>query len=179
MTLSDDYAWLRAENWQEVMRDPSTLDAEIRKYLEAENAFCEQQLADTRNLQDTLFSEMKGRLKEDDSTVPAPDGPFAYYSNFVFGGQYPLIGRTPREGGPQSVLLDGNSEAKDKPYWDLGSAEHSPDHKLLAYASDEKGSCPTSFPIPMADRFGPTTARRSSTCASMTIIARSRSTGTS
>jgi len=140
MTLSDDYAWLRAENWQEVMRDPSTLDADIRKYLEAENAFCEQQLAGTRNLQDTLFSEMKGRLKEDDSTVPAPDGPFAYYSNFVFGGQYPLIGRTPREGGPQSVLLDGNLEAKDKPYWDLGSAEHSPDHKLLAYASDEKGS---------------------------------------
>jgi len=140
VTLSDDYAWLRAKNWQEVMRDPSALDAEIRSYLEAENAYCEEQLADTRTLQDTLFAEMKGRLKEDDSTVPAPDGAFAYYSSFVVGGQYPLIGRTPREGGPETVLLDGNLEAKDKPYWDLGSAEHSPDHKLLAYASDDKGS---------------------------------------
>lgn len=140
VTLKDDYAWLRADNWQEVMRNPEALDTEIRSYLEAENAYCEEQLCDTRTLQDALFAEMKGRLKEDDSTVPAPDGPFAYYSNFVVGGQYPLIGRTAREGGLQTVLLDGNLEAKEKPYWDLGSAEHSPNHKLLAYASDENGS---------------------------------------
>ncbi len=89
--LVDDYAWLRADNWQEVMRDPAALDAEIRAYLEAENAYCEAQLSDTRPLQDELFTEMKGRLKENDSTVPAPDGPFAYYSSFVAGGQYPLL----------------------------------------------------------------------------------------
>jgi oligopeptidase B len=138
--LVDDYAWLKADNWQEVMRDPAVLDPEIRAYLEAENAYSEAQLSDTCALQDMLFTEMKGRLKEDDSTVPAPDGPFAYSSSFVAGGQYPLACRQPRAGGPESVLLDGNVEAKGKPYWDIGGAQHSPDHKLLAYASDDRGS---------------------------------------
>ena len=83
---------------------------------------------------------MKGRLKEDDSSVPAPDGPFAYSSSFVAGGQYPLVCRQPRAGGPETVLLDGNVEAKGKAYWDIGGAQHSPDHRLLAYASDDRGS---------------------------------------
>src|SRR5690349_21532052 len=74
--LVDEYAWLRADNWQEVMRDPSVLDPAIRAYLEAENAYTQSALADTTALQEALFAEMKGRIKEDDSSVPAPDGPF-------------------------------------------------------------------------------------------------------
>ena len=146
--LRDDYAWLRAANWQDVMRDPSLLDAEIRAYLEQENAYCEAELADTRLLQETLFSEMKARLKQDDSTVPTPDGAFDYYSTFVAGGQYPRLCRRPRDGGAgnpngggtETLLLDGNAEAEGKPYWDLGARAHSPDHKLLAYSFDDKGS---------------------------------------
>jgi oligopeptidase B len=138
--LADDYAWLKADNWQEVMRDPAVLAPEIRAYLEAENAYCEAQLADTHALQDQLFAEMKGRLKEDDSTVPAPDGPYAYSSSYVLGGQYPLLNRSARAGGSETTLLDGNQEAKGKAYWDIGGAQHSPDHTLLAYSSDEKGS---------------------------------------
>jgi oligopeptidase B len=138
--LVDDYAWLKADNWQDVMRDPAVLDPEIRAYLDAENAYCDAQLSDTRGLQETLFTEMKGRLKEDDSTVPAPDGPFAYLASYVAGGQYPLVCRRPRAGGAESVLLDGNVEAQGKQYWDLGSSQHSPDHALLAYASDDRGS---------------------------------------
>jgi oligopeptidase B len=138
--LVDDYAWLRDDHWQDVMRDPKKLAPEIRAYLEAENAYCDAQLADTNLLQSDLFREMKGRLKENDSTVPAPDGPYAYYSSFVAGGQYPLLCRKPRDGGPETVLLDGNAEAKGKRYWDLGSSEHSPDHALLAYSSDDRGS---------------------------------------
>jgi oligopeptidase B len=138
--LVDDYAWLKAENWQDVMREPTALDPEIRAYLDAENAYCEAQLSETRALQEDLFTEMRGRLKEDDSSVPAPDGQFAYYSSFVAGGQYPLIRRCARSGGAESVLLDGNVEAEGKPYWDLGGFQHSPDHRLLAYASDDKGS---------------------------------------
>ena len=118
--LVDDYAWLKAANWQDVMRDPAVLDPEIRAYLEAENAYCEAQLAETRGLQDDLFGEMRGRLKEDDSSVPAPDGPFAYSTGFVAGGQYPLVSRRARSGGDETVLLDGNVEAEGKPYWDLG-----------------------------------------------------------
>jgi len=140
ITVEDDYAWLRAANWQEVMRDPSLLDAEIRAYLEAENAYTDAALADTKGLQETLFAEMKARLKEDDSTVPSPDGPFDYYSSYVTGGQYPLLCRRKRGGGEESVLLDGNAEAKDKTYWSLGGTAHSPDHLLYAYSTDDKGS---------------------------------------
>ena len=63
----DDYAWLRAKNWQAVIRDPARLDAEIRSYLEAENAYMKATLADAEPLQAKLFAEMKGRIKEDDS----------------------------------------------------------------------------------------------------------------
>ena len=140
VTLTDDYAWLRAENWQDVMRDPAVLDAEIRAHLEAENAYTAAQLADTTGLQEQLFLEMKGRIKEDDSSVPSPDGPWNYYSSFVAGGQYPLLMRQTRDGAGDTVLLDGNAEAAGKPYWQLDDTEHSPDHALLAYAVDDKGS---------------------------------------
>ena len=138
--LVDEYAWLRADNWQEVMRDPSLLAPEIRSYLEAENAFTAEVLSDTLALQDTLFAEMKARIKEDDSSVPAPDGAFEYFTSYVTGGQYPRVCRRPRGGGPDALLLDGNQEAAGHAYWQLGSVAHSPDHKLLAYGVDEKGS---------------------------------------
>ena len=142
VTLSDDYAWLRADNWQEVMRDPSLLDSEIRDYLEAENAYMRAQLADTQELQDTLFKEMKARLKEDDRQVPTPHGPFEYFPRFVKGGQYAQLCRIPRgdKSDEPQILLDGNAEAKGKTYWHLGGSTHSLDHKLLAYAIDDKGS---------------------------------------
>jgi oligopeptidase B len=122
------------------MRNPSALDAEIRAYLEAENAFADAALADTVDLQKVLFEEMKARLKPDDRTVPSPDGPFEYFSSFAAGGQYPRFGRRPRGGGDEVILLDGNAEAAGKTYWDLGSASHSPDHRLVAYSTDDKGS---------------------------------------
>ena len=142
VTLSDDYAWLRADNWQEVMRDPSLLESEIRDYLEAENAFMKGQLADTQDLQDTLFKEMKARLKEDDRQVPTPHGPFEYFPRFVKGGQYAQMCRIKRGGNVEEpeILLDGNAEARGKNYWHLGGSTHSLDHKLLAYAIDDKGS---------------------------------------
>jgi oligopeptidase B len=142
VTIHDDYAWLRADNWQEVMRQPDLLDAGIRAYLEAENAHTAAVLAPTEALQETLFQEMKARLKEDDGQVPQPHGPFEYFPRYVKGGQYAQLCRIPR-GGPAddaSVLLDGNAEADGKPYWDLGGTAHSPDHKRLAFATDDKGS---------------------------------------
>lgn len=138
--LVDEYAWLRAANWQDVMRDPSVLDPQIRAYLDAENAYTEAALNDTSALQTSLFAEMKARIKEDDSSVPTPDGPFEYFMSHVTGGQYPRVNRRPRGGGPEQVLIDGNKEAEGKPYWQLGSVAHSPDHRYLAYGIDDKGS---------------------------------------
>ncbi len=142
VTLTDDYAWLRASNWQEVMRKPDLLDAEIRSHLDAENAYTAAQLADTANLQETLFAEMKARLKEDDRQVPQPHGNFEYFPRFVTGGQYAELCRMARGGSADdaTVLLDGNAEAKGKKYWSLGASAHSGDHKLIAYATDDKGS---------------------------------------
>jgi len=139
-TRQDDYGWLRAENWQEVMRDPSVLDADIRAYLEAENAYQEARMEPTKELQDTLFSEMRGRIKEDDSSVPSPDGPFAYGLKYETGGQQPIFFRTPRDGGEETTLLHGDREAEGKSYFRIGGASQSPDHKLLAWAYDDKGS---------------------------------------
>jgi len=155
--LTDDYGWLRADNWQDVMRDPSLLPADIRTHLEAENAYMNATMADTRELQQTLFDEMKGRIKEDDSSVPSRDGPWFYFSSFVTGGQYPLFSRrrstggidaasaststsTSTSGSEDVVLLDGNLEAEGHSYWGLGAISHSPDHKILAYATDTNGS---------------------------------------
>ena len=140
ITLEDPFDWLRARNWQDVMRDPTALDPEIRAYLEAENAYAAAALADTEDLQQTLFQEMKARLKPDDRTVPTPDGPWEYFSSFAAGGQYPRLCRRPRGGGDEAILIDGNQEATGKTYWDLGAASHSPDHARVAYSTDDKGS---------------------------------------
>lgn len=136
----DDYAWLRAENWQEVMRDPAVLDADIRAVLDAENAYTAAIMADTEKLQELLFEEMKGRIKEDDSSVPSPDGPFAYYTRYVTGGQHPLFCRRPRDGDGDQILIDGNKLAEPHSYFRIGGVAHSPDHGLVAYASDTNGS---------------------------------------
>lgn len=140
ITRTDDYAWLRADNWQEVFRDPSLLDPDIRKHLDAENAYQSTLMADTAELQKALFGEMKGRIKEDDSSVPMKDGPYAYGSSFKLGGEQPRFFRTPRDGGDEAILLDGDAEAEGKPYFRLGGIDHSGDHRRLLWAFDDKGS---------------------------------------
>jgi oligopeptidase B len=148
----DEYAWLKAKNWREVMRDPFQLDPAIRVYLQAENDYCERALADTKNLQETLFAEMKGRIKEDDSSTPDPDGPYAYYVRYRKEGQHPLLCREPRNSmhfpstqaadvkPEEQLLLDGDALALGKAFFRLGATRHSPDHRLLAWLADEAGS---------------------------------------
>jgi oligopeptidase B len=140
ITVSDDYAWLKDAKWQEVLRDPSILDPEIRLYLEAENAYTDSLLGHTASLQKTLVAEMRGRIKEDDSSVPSPDGPYAYMRKFREGGQHELFGRSPRNGGEATIILDGDKLAADHSYFKFGGARHSPDHALEAWSADVAGS---------------------------------------
>jgi oligopeptidase B len=140
ITVVDDYAWLKDADWQEVLRDPSLLDADIRAYLEAENGYTESLLGHTAGLQKTLVKEMRGRIKEDDSSVPAPDGPYAYLRKFREGGQHEMFGRSPRDGGEIEIVLDGDELAARHDYFKFGGARHSPDHKLQAWSADIKGS---------------------------------------
>ncbi len=137
---TDNYAWLRADNWQEVMRDPSVLADDIRAYLEAENDYTEAYFEDTTALQETLFEEMKARIKEDDSSVPAKDGDYAYSMRYVTGGQQPHFLRTALDGSNEQVLLDGDALAEGKAYFRLGGLGHSDDHKLGIWSFDDKGS---------------------------------------
>jgi len=137
----DDYAWMKDDNWQQVLRDPTTLRPDVREHLEAENAYTRAMLAQTEALQAQMFQEMKGRIKEDDSSVPAPDGPWDYYVRYELGAQHPIHARRPRglTSGEQ-VLLDEEAMSKDKAFFQVGAASHSPDHSLYAWAADEQGS---------------------------------------
>ena len=140
ITLSDEYAWLKDPNWQEVLRDPQKLDQDIRSYLEAENAYTEGLLGHTAPLQKKLVAEMRRRIKEDDSSVPSPDGPFAYFRKFREGGQHEMFGRMPRNGGAEKIVLDGDALAAAHEYFRFGGSRHSPDHRLQAWSADTKGS---------------------------------------
>lgn len=149
---SDDYAWLRDPDWQAVMREPERLTPQIRSHLEAENAYTAAVLKQTEGLQDRLFAEIKGRIKEEDASVPAPDGPWAYYRRFRKGGQHPILCRKPRElagetggktnGDPaaETILLDGDREAEGSGFFAIRGAEHSPDHAHFAWSSDTTGA---------------------------------------
>ena len=145
-TREDAYSWIRDDNWQEVMKDPSVLKSDIRAYLEAENAYTKTRLEDpTEALREELFKEMRGRIKEDDSSVPAVDGPYAYYTFHRTGGEYGVLARKPAAAAfdPEAeaeILFDGDKEGEGLAYFDTGEVAHSPDHKLLAAAVDNKGS---------------------------------------
>jgi oligopeptidase B len=136
----DDYAWLRDDNWQAVLRDPTVIRADVKAHLEAENAYTKAMLAKTEPLQATMFAEMKGRIKEDDASVPSPDGPWDYYWRYETGAQHPIHARRPRGGGAETILVDEDALSKGHAYFHVGAAHHSPDHCLFAYAVDEQGS---------------------------------------
>jgi oligopeptidase B len=140
-TRNDAYSWLKADNWQQVMRDPTALPQDINDYLEAENTHTDAVMADTQELQERLFAELKGRIKEDDSSVPSADNNYAYYVGYVQGGQHPRYCRKARDlTGEEAVLIDGNSEAAGMSFFKLGGMIHSPDHKLVAWSHDDQGS---------------------------------------
>ncbi|ACT58906.1 S9 family peptidase [Hirschia baltica] len=147
-TRTDPYAWIRDDNWQEVMQTPSVLKQDIRDYIEAENAFTKEVLeTPTTVLQTELFEEMKGRIKEDDSSVPMIDGEWAYYHKFREGGEYPVYARKPAataftdsSDSDEVILLDGDLMGDGLEYFDFGQVSHSPDHSKIAYTVDNKGS---------------------------------------
>jgi len=138
---TDDYQWMKDDNWQNVLRDPSLIKADVREHLEAENAYREAVLAPTADLQEQMFQEMRGRIKEDDSSVPAPYGDWEYYTRFETGAQHPFYCRRPKgQADGEQILLDANALAEGKAYSSVGSTSPSPDHRYFVYAEDDQGS---------------------------------------
>jgi oligopeptidase B len=137
ITVTDDYHWLRDEGY------PKVDDKAVLEYLKAENAYFEAQMAPHKALTETIFQEMKGRIKEDDSSVPQKDGDYIYWAKFDEGAQYKKHYRKAVAGedaGLDRLILDENELAKGKEYFRLGEMSISPDGKLMAYAYDDNGS---------------------------------------
>ncbi len=109
-TRTDDYQWMKDDNWQAVLRDPTLIKAEVKEHLTAENAYREAMMASTLPLQETMFAEMRGRIKEDDSSVPAPDGGWNYYVEYQTGDQHPRYMRVERQG---TWMVDGQPVTKN------------------------------------------------------------------
>jgi oligopeptidase B len=131
-TRIDDYHWLRNRD------DPEVLD-----YLEAENRYAEAVMRPTEALRDLLYTEMRGRIKESDLSVPERLDGWLYYHRTETGAQYPIYCRRPAgsaEGEAEEVLLDLNPLAAGHAYFRLGAFEVSPDHRLLAWSADTSGA---------------------------------------
>lgn len=142
ITRLDEYAWLRAADWERVIRDPALLPDDIRAYLDAENNYTATVMRDTEALQEQLFLEMRGRIAEDDATVPVADGPWEYFSAFRRGGQYPRFVRRPRDGSDADdrIYFDGDVEAAGASFFTVGGMSHAHDHTRFAVAIDTRGS---------------------------------------
>jgi oligopeptidase B len=131
----DPYYWLR---------DDTRKDPEMLAYLNAENAYFETYAARYKPLEAKLFAEIRGRIKEDDSTVPARKGAWWYYTRYVEGQEYPVYAR--RKGGatysdavPEQVMLDVNAMAKGHDFFQVGGMDVSPSQKMLAWTDDTVG----------------------------------------
>jgi oligopeptidase B len=126
---TDDYAWLRNRE-----------NPEVIAYLEAENAYAAAMMRHTEPLQKTLFDEMLGRIKEDDTDVPVRRGPWAYYSRTERGKPYRIYCRRRDEpGAAEQVIFDQNAAAEGRAFHQLGGFEVSPDHDYLALLEDTNG----------------------------------------
>ena len=127
---SDDYFWLREKD-----------NPEVIAYLEAENNYTDQIMKHTEDLQNKLYDEIVGRLKETDLTVPVQQDDYYYYTRTEEGKQYVIYCRTYGAlGAAEQILLDVNRLAEGKDFFSLDAFAVSPDHKLLAYAVDEQGN---------------------------------------
>ena len=128
-TRVDDYFWLQDKE-----------SPDVRAYLEAENAYAEDFLAPTADLQGTLYDEIVGRIQETDQSAPYRNGAFEYYHRTEEGKQYrTYCRREPGKPDTQTVLLDMNALAEGRPFLGLGAYEVSPNGRYLAYSLDETG----------------------------------------
>src|SRR5687768_9731384 len=129
-TRIDNYYWMRDRT-----------DPEVLKYLHAENDYLEEIMGHTKPIQATLYTEMKGRLKETDSTVPEKRGEYFYYSRTEEGRQYPIYCRKKDSlENAEQILLDQNSLAEGKSFCSVGALIVSPDGTKLAYSIDLEGA---------------------------------------
>ena len=133
----DDYFWMRLSDEQKKaeLKDEQTLN--VVDYLNEENTYYEKVSAYTKDFQEVLFQEMKGRIKEDDSSVPYKDNGYYYITSYKTGNQYPIYSRKKDSlEANQEIIFDVNQMAKGFDYYQLGGLNISENNKLVVFATD-------------------------------------------
>ncbi|MEY3397786.1 MAG: hypothetical protein RL220_380, partial [Bacteroidota bacterium] len=137
-TLHDPYFWMRLSDEQKEKGDSLPETKAVLDYLNAENDYTKAMLAHTEELQNKLFEELKGRIKEDDQSVPFKDNGYWYYTRFEKGQDYAYYCRKKEslETGAEEIVINGPELAKGKDFWSLGGYSISEDNKIVAYGED-------------------------------------------
>ena len=137
--LPDNYAWIKQKNWQEVLKNPTKLNDEVANYLTEENAFVKEQLKEKEQLETEIFQELKGRIKDKDSSVPLKDGAYYYFSEYEGGSEYPSFKRTSSTDVVETIF-NAQKKSEGEKFFNLASVCHSHDHRFIAYNIDKNGS---------------------------------------
>ena len=136
-TRIDNYFWMRLTDEQKIAKNKDAQTQKVEAYLNSENKYFDKVTASTNNFQKELFEEMKGRIKEDDTSVPYFRNQYFYITRFEKGSQYPIYSRKKETlEAKEEVLFNVNEEAEGHEYFQLGGLNVSPDNNLVAFATD-------------------------------------------
>jgi len=136
-TRIDNYYWMKLTDEQKNAKDPDEQTKAVVDYLNAENAYKEEMLSHTKTLQENLFEEIKGRIKQTDMSVPYRKNGYYYITRYEEGKEYPIHSRKKESlDNEEEIMLNVNDLAKDKDYYAVGSRSVSTDNKILAYGED-------------------------------------------
>jgi len=138
--LIDNYSWIKQKNWKEVILDPNKLNTPVKKYLDEENLFKEEQLKDIKDIEKKLFEELKSKIKNEDNSVPKKDGDYYYAYKYNKNSEYPIYYRKNIKNNFEEIILDCEKKSKTHSYFNVATISHSHNHKYLAYNIDTNGS---------------------------------------
>ena len=138
--LIDNYSWIKQKDWKEVILNPNKLNAQVKKYLDEENLFKENQLKDIKDIEKKLFEELKSKIKNEDNSVPKKDGDYLYGYKYNKNSEYPIYYRKNIIKNSEEIILDCEKKSKTHAYFNVASISHSHNHKSVAYNIDTNGS---------------------------------------
>ena len=138
--LIDNYSWIKQKNWKEVILDPNKLNTPVKKYLDEENLFKEEQLKDIKDIEKKLFEELKSKIKNEDNSVPKKDGDYFYAYKYNKNSEYPIYYRKNVKNNFEEIILDCEKKSKTHSYFNVAAISHSHNHKHVAYNIDTNGS---------------------------------------
>jgi oligopeptidase B len=138
--LIDNYSWIKQKDWKEVILNPNKLNSQVKKYLDEENLFKENQLKDIKDIEKKLFEELKSKIKNEDNSVPKKDGDYFYGYKYNKNSEYPIYYRKNITKNSEEIILDCEKKSKTHTYFNVASISHSHNHKSIAYNIDTNGS---------------------------------------